>query len=530
MTETYRGYILMHLHAHLPYVRHPEHEEFLEEDWLYEAMVETYIPLLHAYERLEADGIPFRISMTLSPPLCEMLSDPLLIGRFDRYLTNLERLSDAELSRTQGTQFADCAAFYAEWIGEARRIFSQWEGQLLKGFRHFQDAGMLEIVTCSGTHCLLPLCSTREAARAHVRIAKANYEKHFGRAPRGIWLAECAYTHGIEDILAAEGIRYFFMDTHGILFAEPRPRYANFAPVYCRNGVAAFARDVESSQQVWSSEVGYPGDPDYREFYRDIGFDADESYIRPFLHRDGRRRNLGIKYHRITGSECALKDKDRYVPSVARERAATHAGNFLFNRQQQCAHVAGLIDRPPLIVSPYDAELFGHWWFEGPWFLEYFFRKIACDQNEIAPITPSEYLNAFPTQQVVEPCPSTWGDKGFFEVWLNGGNDWIYRHLHRGEEEVLELVQRYHDTSALIDRALNQAARELMLAQSSDWAFIMTTNTMVPYAEKRTRDHLHNLYGIYLQLNENRLDEAWLQELEHKNAIFPEMDYHIYLR
>ena len=522
------GYLMLVLHAHLPFVRHPEHDEFLEEDWLYEAMLETYLPLLELFDRLERDGVPFNLTMTLTPPLCEMLSDELLIGRFDRHLCNLERLAVAERGRTAHTPFAHCAEFYVQWLRDARTTFERWNRNLVAGFRHFQDAGMLEVITCTGTHCVLPLCVTREAARAHVRMAVRNYEKHFNRPPRGIWLAECAYDTGVETILKECGIRYFFLDTHGIVFAEPRPRYGCFAPVYCRNGVAAFARDIESSRQVWSSECGYPGDPDYREFYRDIGFDADDEYIRPFLHKDSRRRNLGIKYYRVTG-KVALNEKQIYRPEVARERAAEHAGNFMFNRQQQVRHLAHALGRPPVIVAPYDAELYGHWWFEGPWFIEYLFRKIAFDQHDVATITPSAYLEQFPVNQVVEPCPSTWGDKGYLEVWLNGGNDWIYRHLHRGEEMMLELAHTHKTPSALTRRALNQAARELMLAQASDWAFIITTGTMVPYAEKRTRDHIHNLLGLYLQLTEHRLEEHWLAQLESQNTIFPEMDYRVYL-
>ena len=215
------GYLMLVLHAHLPFVRHPEYDEFLEEDWLYEAMIETYIPLLSMFEALTRDGVPFRLTMTMTPPLCEMLSDPLLISRFDRYLANFENLVAHEIGRTKDSPFAVPADFYRGWAARARAVFERWDRNLVTGFRHFQDAGSLEIITCSGTHCILPLCATREAARAHVRIAVANYEKHFGRRPRGIWLAECAYSHEVDELLEEEDIRYFFMDTHGIVFSEP---------------------------------------------------------------------------------------------------------------------------------------------------------------------------------------------------------------------------------------------------------------------------------------------------------------------
>ncbi|MCK6491716.1 MAG: DUF1957 domain-containing protein, partial [Planctomycetes bacterium] len=207
---------------------------------------------------------------------------------------------------------------------------------------------------------------------------------------------------------------------------------------------------------------------------------------------------------------------------------ADHAGNCLFNRQHQARWLKGVLGVPPVVVSPYDAELFGHWWFEGPMFLDYMMRKTAYDQEEVRLTTPSRFLDAERRHQVVEPSASSWGDKGYFEVWLNGTNDWIYRHLHAGEVRMQELANRFPYPNPIQERALKQAARELLLAQSSDWAFIMTTGTMVAYAEKRTRDHLHRFNGLYLQLVEDRLEEGWLGELEWKDNIFSEIDYRVY--
>jgi 1,4-alpha-glucan branching enzyme len=292
--------------------------------------------------------------------------------------------------------------------------------------------------------------------------------------------------------------------------------------------VAAFARDPESSKQVWSSKEGYPGDFNYREFYRDLGYDGEYKYIKPYLHGDGVRRNIGIKYHRTTGAEVGLSEKQPYNPDAAREKAAEHAGNFLFNRQQQCKWLRDVLGVQPVIVSPYDAELFGHWWFEGPRFLDIFMRKAAYDQTEVQLTTPLRFLEQHPRHQAIQPCASSWGDKGYYEYWLNTTNDWIYRHLHAAEVRMRELANHFHQPEALQERALKQAARELILAQASDWAFIMTSGTMVAYAEKRTRDHLHNFNGLYLQLLENRLEEPWISELEWKNTIFQEIDYTVY--
>jgi len=327
--------------------------------------------------------------------------------------------------------------------------------------------------------------------------------------------------------LKEEGLRFFFLEAHGILYGTPRPKYGVFAPVYCPSGVAAFSRDMETAHQVWSAESGYPGDPDYREFYRDLGYDLEYEYVKPYLHSDGIRRNTGIKSHRITG-KVPLSEKKPYIPLHAKNKAADHAGNFLFNRTKQVEYLSEILGKPPLVISMYDAELFGHWWFEGPQFINFLFRKMHFDQDIIKPITPTEYLNKFPVNQVITPAASSWGDKGYYEVWLNSSNDYIYRHLHKAAERMIELAQKFPNASGVLQRALNQAARELLLAQSSDWAFIMTTGTMVEYAEKRTRDHIINFSNLYGQILSNSIDENYLKSLEEKNNIFPSINYMVY--
>ena len=521
------GYLCMMFHAHLPYVRHPEYPEFLEEDWLYEAMTETYIPFLMMLEGFERDNVNACFTMSLTPPLCEMMADKLLQDRYLHKLTKLQELTELELKRTQGTPFEAAAHHYKKHFGLCREMFDKWGHNLVSAFRHYQDKGFVEIITCGATHGFLPLMVTEGGVRAQIQVAAANYRKHFGRGPRGIWLPECAYAPGVDKHLRDAGIQFFFIDTHGIAFGTPRPRYGPFRPVFCPSGVAAFARDAESSKQVWSSEEGYPGDVDYREFYRDLGYDGDYAYVKPFLHGDGVRRNIGMKYHRITG-KTELNAKQAYNPHNATEKAASHAGNFMHNRQHQAKWLRGVLGAEPCIVAPYDAELFGHWWYEGPQFLNFLMRKIAFDQKEIELTTPIRFLEKFPRHQVLEPSASSWGDKGYYEVWLNGSNDWIYRHLHAAELRMQELARRFPFPNALQDRALKQSARELLLAQASDWAFIMTTGTMVSYAEKRTRDHLHRFNGLYLQLVENRLEEPWIGELEAKDNIFSEIDPRVY--
>ncbi|RJQ30383.1 MAG: DUF1957 domain-containing protein [Peptococcaceae bacterium] len=522
-----KGYLCLVLHAHLPYIRHPEHEYFLEEKWLYEAITETYIPLIQVLDRLNEENVKFRLTMSLSPTLLSMFTDPLLQERYVRHLAKLIELAEKEVQRTRWSPFHEVAVMYRDRFRQAMSLFCDRYGQnLVSAFKKLQDTNSLEIITCAATHGYLPLMMLHpQAVRAQIKVALDLHIRHFGRPPAGIWLPECGYTPGLDAILKEFNLKYFFTDSHGLLYASHRPRYGIFAPVYCPPGVAAFGRDVESSKQVWSAREGYPGDFDYREFYRDIGFDLDFEYVKPYIHPDGIRTHTGIKYYRITGK---TNHKEPYIAWRAKEKAAIHAGNFMFNRQHQVRYLSSLMDRPPVIVAPYDAELFGHWWFEGPRWLDYLFRKIAFNQDTIETITPGEYLQYFPCNQVVQPCSSSWGDKGYHEVWLCNANDWLYRHLHMAAGRMIELAGRFRQTHGLQRRALNQAARELLLAQSSDWAFIMSTGTMVDYAIKRSKTHLHNFLRLYEEINDNHIDEGRLGHLEYTNNIFPGLDYRCY--
>jgi 1,4-alpha-glucan branching enzyme len=523
------GYLCLLLHSHLPFVRHPEHDDFLEEDWLFEAITETYIPLLRAFERLDAERVPYRVTVGVTPPLAAMLGDPLLQGRFRRHLGNQRELVAREVRGNPAeTPVGRLARFYRAFLEETADAFEhRWGGSLIDAFRAAQERGSVELITCTATHGFLPLMTSERARRAQVRVGCEAFRRTFGRQPHGIWLGECAYSRGVDRLLAEQGIEYFFVDGHGILYGEPRPAYGVFAPVVTAAGVHALGRDTDSARQVWSSKEGYPGDPWYREFYRDLGYDADYAYIQPYLHADGVRRGVGIKYHRVTG-EVALDRKAYYEPGVAAERANVHAGHFLRSRLEQATKLRARMDRPPLMVAPYDAELFGHWWFEGPLFLESFLRQAAVDPAGIATVSAGDYLALHPAVQRQEPCASTWGAEGYNKVWLNGANAGIYRHLHHAERRMERLADRFPAAVGLPKQALDLAARELLLAQSSDWAFIVTSATAVPYAVRRVREHLARFEKLADALEHDTLAAAELEELRPFESLFPWLDYRVY--
>ncbi len=523
-----QGYFALVLHAHLPFVRHPEHDDFLEEDWLYEAITETYIPLLWVLEALVRDRIDFRLTLSLSPTLVSMLDDDLLRARYTRHLDSLCELAEKEVHRTRNQPaFHDTALMYRERFEAARRSYHErWKQDLVGAFMRIRRSGSLEIITSAATHGYLPLLRVNPAAvRAQVHVAVQHHRERFGEAAKGIWLPECGFYPGLDEVLKEAGLRYFFLDAHGIYQAEGRTRFGVHAPLYCPSGVAAFGRDLESAKQVWSSKEGYPGDYDYREFYRDIGFDLDLEYIGPYIHKDGVRVNTGLKYYRVTGPGDG---KEPYTRERALAKAAVHAANFLFNRERQIEWLRGWMGRKPVVVAPYDAELFGHWWFEGPDWIDLLFRAIAAGQNIVRAATPLEYLEEYPVNQVEMPSASSWGYKGYNEVWLNGSNDWLYRHLHVAADRMVELSRRFPTASGKRRRALNQAARELLLAQASDWPFIMSRGTVVEYAAGRARNHMLRFNDLYEGLLKADVPDDLLASLEREDNIFPHLDYRIY--
>ena len=439
-----KGYFALVLHAHLPFVRHPEHEKFLEENWLFEAITETYIPLIQIMDGWLRDGMDTRLTLTLSPTLCSMLLDPLLQDRYQRHLDGLIELAEKEIHRTHWDQRLSTAGAGCITIGSPTPATPDFAyGRNLVGaFRKFQEQGKLEIITCAATHALLPLLASHPPSiRAQILVARDHYRSCFGCDPRGIWLPECAYVEGVENFLQEANIRWFIIDTHGMLHARPRPRYGVFAPIFTPNGIAAFGRDLDSARQVWSKHEGYPGDLNYRDFYRDIGFDLDFDYVKPHLPGADQRGFTGIKYHRITG-DCAgkagLQSRRRAAewppstPAISWARASGRSSNsppsWTARRScsrlttPNCSAIGGMRGRSFWIISSA--------------------KRITTSKSFRSP-RRTNICGMYPTQQVARPSASSWGSEGYWNVWLNETNEWIYPHLHIAQERMTELARQF---------------------------------------------------------------------------------------
>jgi 1,4-alpha-glucan branching enzyme len=523
------GSIALVLNAHLPFVRQPDYPRFLEERWLFESLSETYLPLLRVFARLEADKVPWKLSLALSPTLGAMLGDSLLRSRYIAWLSVQIELAEKEVSRCGNDRdFGPLARMYLDLYRQDYEDFTVlYEGKLLGTIDFYYKKGRIDLLTSGATNAFLPIYrSYPEAVAAQVEAAVVSFRDAFGRSPSGFWMPQLGWYPGVEETLGAYGLQYSMVSTRGALLGDPTPRHGSYAPVSCPNGFTTFIRDVASTDAVWSETNGYPADPVYRDFYRDIGFDLPLDYIDPYIEQNQIRTFTGFKYWAVTGSG---DHKTPYIPSRASARVKEHADRFLRDRLAQVAAAAPFMDRPPLMVAPYDAELFGHWWFEGPQWIEVLFRK-AQSMDGLHFVTLAEYRRSYPDNQESTPEYSSWGDGGYGGVWLEKSNDWVYRHVFKIVERMVELAERFPNESGLRERVLNQAARETLLAQASDWPFLLRAGKSGSFARRQIEDAVTNFNRIYEMLCANTVGTEWLTRLEKRNNIFPNINYRVFRR
>ena len=525
-----KGKFLLVLHAHLPYIRHPDFDDFMEEHWLFEAINETYIPLLKVFDSLDKKNINFKVTMSITPPLMEMLVSKNLNKKFLKYMYNLIDLSKKEIekTKTEDPRKHKMAKYYNKLFQENLRVYSdKFNHNILQGFKEFQEKGYIEVVTCNGTHGFLPsMIEYPASVRAQIKTGINIFKEHFNETPKGMWLAECGYFKGLDKYLLEENIKYFFVDSHAFWYSEVPARYNVYRPVITPNNVFVFARDPESSEQIWSADVGYPGDSRYRDFYRDVGFDREYSYIKPYIDKSGIRSNTGIKYYKITDKNLNSNEKDYYDIDESMQAVVQHVKDFVNKKTIQIKSMQNF-EEEPIIVAPFDAELFGHWWYEGPMFLEKLFEELAKSEL-LSTATPTEIIKTSKKVQILEPAPSTWGANGYNQVWINETNDWIYPYLNEMIEKMVKYAKSKKEVSKIVERTLNQMARELLLAQSSDWAFIMSTNTTVEYAKNRVQTHVKRFFELEEMIKNENINEEVLSRYEWLDKLFKNMDFRIY--
>lgn len=580
---TSHGAFTFVLHTHMPYARLAGRWSHGEE-WIHEAASETYIPLLQTLYDLIEKNIQFQLTIGITPILAEQLTDETILENLNSYLDdkimaakrdmylfaedNITELESLEaMAKTNGwfVQRNDdlkdghlhyLAGWYKDFYKDVKDAFNnRFNGDIIGAFRKLQDDGYIEIITSAATHGYLPLLSTDSAIYAQLATGIANYEKHFGRKPKGIWLPECAYRpayedddnkrKGIEAFLDDMGIKVFFSETHAVVggnpvgiaagdvigpYGEIKRRYSvprgqnnlakrdtsTFSPYFVSNthlgdegvdnhsNVAVIARNNNSSAQVWSNEWGYPGDFDYREFHKKSG-------------------TSGLQYWRVTGEKIDLEHKDTYKPEWADYKIDQHAehfahlvGDLLRDHHQKSGHYG-------ILASMYDTELFGHWWFEGIRWLGKIIEHLA-QSEEIDLLTISNYLEQQPPTQAINLPESSWGTGGTHFTWDNGETHWMWQYIHDCEKRMQALAQKFSNPSDDEKLVLQQAARESLLLQSSDWEFLVTTGQARNYAIQRFSEHVDRFTRLANSLDAGKPDTSYAEELYELDNIFAEID------
>ena len=555
------GSFALVLHTHLPFVlghgRWPHGS-----DWLMEVAAGCYLPLLDTIGEAAASGVSPRITIDVSPVLAGQLAAPAFRSEFEEYLR--ARISSARENRQEfaAANQPKLAHLAEGWEGFYRDRLQQFErlnGDLVGALRALADQGHVTLITCAATHGYLPLLSREESIALQLRVAVAAHRQHFGRAPDGIWLPECAYRpryewtppvgphkgggrvrrRGIEEFMADAGLKFFITDVHLMRGGSPLSAYRDYYPalqqlsgpqppsyrpdrtpyrpylVASRGGhgtATAFVRDPDSTLQVWSRDRGYPGDGSYLEFHK--------------KHFPG-----GLRYWRVTDAKVDLGGKQLYEPARAQERVQAHAGHFV-------DLLRGVLTANPegphaVVCSPYDTELFGHWWFEGPrWLAEVFAR---LPQARIAPVDCVTYLETYPPDTTITLLEGSWGEGGDHRVWLNPHTEWTWERIYGAEDEFWTLARQagtYATEPAR--RVASQLARELLLMQASDWQFLITTWAARDYAEARIAEH-HATFTRLAQALRRLLaggamppaEEEFLAACEAQDFLFPDILSHV---
>jgi len=522
----FRYAISLVLEAHLPFVREFKTEDDLsqagEESRFFEYVSETLLPLLEVLHRLEADHVPFRLALAISPILIHQLTDDHLQRKYLTYIDKQIEFGRQEIERTaDNDELNKLAQRYYNLIVDRRIAYTErYERNILKAFDFFRRKGKLEILASCATHAFLPFIGNNsESLQAQMEIPISNYRRYFAGVPQGFWLPELGWSSALEPYLRDYNFSYTITDSHGLLFGSPQPEKGTFYPVKTNKGTYVLARDLYAVREIKKSAE----DEIYRSNDRDVGYELPPETVNAFLSAEGERHRTGYKYWARNGGN--------YNPQTAGGKAAEYAKTFLHNTIVRLEEASKYMKETPISLYANNAGFFGNLWHEGFQFLETLFR-IAHDYTDLKFFCPSEYVfkQDFSKIQVVSPELSSSGINGYAETWLDVSNDWIYRHLTRSMERMTELAERFPDDTGIKERALNQAAREILLAQSSDWSALLFKQDSTEYAAKQAENALRNFTTIYEALGSNYISTEWLTTLERKHNIFPHINYRVFRR
>lgn len=543
------------LHSHLPYCRNAGRWPHGEE-WIHEAASETYIPLLDALYDLKNEGCPFKLTLGITPVLVEQLADALVIDHLTEFIEDKIQRAQSDVNRFDKANEGHLLYLARFYLGRYQNILTsfndRFERNIIRAFRKLQDEEYIEIATSAATHAYLPLLERDSSIYGQLQTGKGNYKHHFGVEPSSVWLPECGYRPayyvgnpgnsyvkpGLESFLARLGLNCFFAETHTVEGGEPvgkareevigpyagisrryvvpPPEYSmptertTYLPYWVQTPeVAVIGRNNRTSMQVWSAEWGYPGDFNYREFHKKDGIS-------------------GLQYWKVTGAKVDLGNKEYYDPYWADKQVSQHSSHYARLVEELLTNFYQETGKYGIISAAYDTELFGHWWFEGVDWLKQVLR-LTSQSEFVEPTTASRFIKKHPPEDVLALPESSWGAGGGHFTWKNADTDWIWPIIEAAALRMEGLAAKYIEIDGTMKKILNQAARELLLLQSSDWPFLITTGQARFYAENRFLEHVNRFQKLADIAEADRADRAAValcNEIWELDKVFPEIDYH----
>ncbi|WP_067889171.1 1,4-alpha-glucan branching protein domain-containing protein [Nocardia vaccinii] len=466
-TQVVPGQFTLVLHSHLPWLAH--HGRWpVGEEWLYQSWAASYLPVARVLRTLAAEGRSNLLSLGITPVLAAQLDDPHALAGMHHWLGNWRLRADE-------AAMAGNVALGRHEHGLAAAALADFEQRWRHGgspvWRELIDAGTIELLGGPLAHPFQPLLD-RRLRTFELTEGLADARHRWGHTPAGIWAPECGFTPGMEAEYAAAGVTHFMVDGPALRGDTTLGR-----PVR-DSDVLAFGRDLQVSYRVWSPKSGYPGHGAYRDFH----------------HYD---HATGLKPARVTGKQVEGPDKAPYDPDLAAAAVRRDVADFVATVRERLIAESARIGRPALVVAAFDTELFGHWWHEGPQWLEQVLRALpeaGVDVGTLADARERGYVG-----EPVQLADSSWGSGKDWRVWAGDQvRDLVELNAEivRFTLDTLDKLRAEAGGAQLRDPVADQLLREVVLAVSSDWAFMVSKDSAAGYARDRAHRHAHAVREI----------------------------------
>lgn len=526
-TKKQKAYVNLVLNAHLPYIRQVENEDSFEEDWYYEAVVESYLPIVRSLKELDRRNVPFKITLVLSPSLIEMMKDSLLNERLLKYIQKHIELGNKEVARL---------ANEPELLENAKSILQEYKTakrELTLRYRSVLDAFLslptdkVEFISTAATHSLLPLYTSRPCfLNSSFAVSDKVHYDTFKKKTEGVWLPNGGYFPELDRYIKRNMLKteYFFVPANSFALSSSFIERSAYAPIKTKSGLYAFALDASLQDKVTSPILGYPGDDDYREFYRDIGYDLPFSYIGDYVHHSENRGFTGYKYYAVSGKR---ETKEIYNKEKAYAKAQLHAEDFVKTLEEKADRVNSVVqDIPPIFNIAFDAELLGHWWKEGPLWLSKVISII--NKSKILSFTNSkDYIRENASKIKDGELAYSYLSNGTYAYpYMDGDNNSLVRLIYGAIDTVEDLSKRFkNETNPIKRRYVAMAVKNVLLLSASDWPFILHNRTCPNYARSRIREHLSNIDKVVSLLSGGKIETSWLVKAEKEYPLFEGLDF-----